>query len=735
MTLQQFLSTDLANRLGWALAHSVWEGVLIAGALRLVLSVLRRRSPQARYLASTGAMALMLVGGALAFGLAAPPPPSVSLGSATASIQTVPAELRASVVNLQRSLPHLAAGDALLFPNQFVNVRLHLEPQRAGAPATQPDARFVARLQFRLVAEPGDKAEADAMAGGGRYIRALKTVELDERDVARAYSTRLQGGEQAIGVDFTDDGAKKFERLTAANIHRRLAIVFDGRLLSAPMIQTRISGSAVITPGSDGFKSVAATQPTTAPATQPAGVGQSPVQGRTAELPHQTLASLSRDYALQDGQVMQIIRPPFPDARALAIQQSFGVTAEDGSKVRCVCFNWKDGIAVPGAWYKQDAQLESLYGLFIDTPWTGFDSDSLSAFKWPGLHGDVIVRNDATPGDRLKAFMSMIGQETKTPAEAIHRKMARTCVVLHGDARLHRYDFSGPNAVPGQESRVWLNNERGRVISEISGYESRRDSLNRDLDAGRMPPDIEQRIRDTSTYTQFRNQVISLDIELKRLRQFRGPSYPQVVEIERIKAALQAKVDEEHEELKSAIGKEMEVALESQVRDSKTTLERVEERTRELDGERDSSEQRRGIGERRGFYAVFITATPLDDSRLDRWTSGVRDHGIMGRPDGVGIFNLEGVGYQLGAPLIIDRENTQQLEANVFQSLICDNGQASMPTIFLVADDVAGWRSGDPGYAVKLTHVVDNLKKQTGGDWRIEQRDFDVLSLRLAAAK
>jgi hypothetical protein len=43
MTLQQFLSTDLANRLGWALAHSVWEGVLIAGALRLVLSVLRWR--------------------------------------------------------------------------------------------------------------------------------------------------------------------------------------------------------------------------------------------------------------------------------------------------------------------------------------------------------------------------------------------------------------------------------------------------------------------------------------------------------------------------------------------------------------------------------------------------------------------------------------------------------------------------------------------------------------------
>jgi preprotein translocase subunit SecD len=62
----------------------------------------------------------------------------------------------------------------------------------------------------------------------------LKAIELDERDVARAYPIKTPTGESAVGVDFTEAGAKKFEKLTASNINRRLAIVLNGALLSAP---------------------------------------------------------------------------------------------------------------------------------------------------------------------------------------------------------------------------------------------------------------------------------------------------------------------------------------------------------------------------------------------------------------------------------------------------------------------------------------------------------------------
>jgi beta-lactamase regulating signal transducer with metallopeptidase domain len=121
------------------------------------------------------------------------------------------------------------------------------------AAATQPE--FVARLEFRLVQEAADKSDADELidADTRQHIRILKPVELDERDVARAYPMKMQTGGAAVGVDFTDAGAKKFERLTAANLHHRLAIVFKGDLLSAPMIQTTILKTAVIVPGGSGF--------------------------------------------------------------------------------------------------------------------------------------------------------------------------------------------------------------------------------------------------------------------------------------------------------------------------------------------------------------------------------------------------------------------------------------------------------------------------------------------------
>jgi preprotein translocase subunit SecD len=48
--------------------------------------------------------------------------------------------------------------------------------------------------------------------------------------------------EPYVAMEFTDIGAKLFEQITAANVKKRLAIILDNNVYSAPVIQERIAG-------------------------------------------------------------------------------------------------------------------------------------------------------------------------------------------------------------------------------------------------------------------------------------------------------------------------------------------------------------------------------------------------------------------------------------------------------------------------------------------------------------
>lgn len=57
-----------------------------------------------------------------------------------------------------------------------------------------------------------------------------------------------------VGLTFKSQGAKMFEDLTGENVGRRMAIVLDGNVYSAPVIQTRIAGgNAQITLGNGNY--------------------------------------------------------------------------------------------------------------------------------------------------------------------------------------------------------------------------------------------------------------------------------------------------------------------------------------------------------------------------------------------------------------------------------------------------------------------------------------------------
>jgi preprotein translocase subunit SecD len=57
-------------------------------------------------------------------------------------------------------------------------------------------------------------------------------------------------GEPNVAIKFNSQGAKEFERITGENVKKRLAIILDGVVHSAPVIQERISGGRAQITGS-----------------------------------------------------------------------------------------------------------------------------------------------------------------------------------------------------------------------------------------------------------------------------------------------------------------------------------------------------------------------------------------------------------------------------------------------------------------------------------------------------
>lgn len=120
-----------------------------------------------------------------------------------------------------------------------------------------------ALLEFKMVSDNVSDFKA-ALEGNIPQGYELKYVESDEKhpvllhkDAALSGDSLINAdvqfdqsgfGEPYVGIEFNDEGAKKFSEITQANVGKRLAIVLDDKVLSAPRINEHIpSGKAVIT--------------------------------------------------------------------------------------------------------------------------------------------------------------------------------------------------------------------------------------------------------------------------------------------------------------------------------------------------------------------------------------------------------------------------------------------------------------------------------------------------------
>jgi preprotein translocase subunit SecD len=132
-----------------------------------------------------------------------------------------------------------------------------------------------ALLELKLVEGGPFESEQNARASFGGVlplsVEVVESIELNEasgrpswyvvdrlaaitgRDLKTASVSRDTYGRPAVSFSLTADGAQRFGDLTGSNVNRLLAIILDGRIQSAPRIETRIQNAGIITGGPGGF--------------------------------------------------------------------------------------------------------------------------------------------------------------------------------------------------------------------------------------------------------------------------------------------------------------------------------------------------------------------------------------------------------------------------------------------------------------------------------------------------
>jgi SecD-like export protein len=102
-------------------------------------------------------------------------------------------------------------------------------------------------VQFHLAeSSPAPGLQEAKIQGSDQPIYVHKLAALTQKDIEKAAMGNDNSGSPAIDIFFTQDGAKKMAKLTSENIDKRLAIVVDGKTVSAPVIRSTISTRAQI---------------------------------------------------------------------------------------------------------------------------------------------------------------------------------------------------------------------------------------------------------------------------------------------------------------------------------------------------------------------------------------------------------------------------------------------------------------------------------------------------------
>jgi preprotein translocase subunit SecD len=115
-----------------------------------------------------------------------------------------------------------------------------------GSDAATALASVTANMKTDVDVLPGTREDELGRATGTEFYAVRKVVPVTGTDLKTARVQKGKLGEPVIGFSMTPDGARKFGELTGNNVNRKLAIVLDNKVVSAPVINSRIDDSGVI---------------------------------------------------------------------------------------------------------------------------------------------------------------------------------------------------------------------------------------------------------------------------------------------------------------------------------------------------------------------------------------------------------------------------------------------------------------------------------------------------------
>jgi preprotein translocase subunit SecD len=118
-----------------------------------------------------------------------------------------------------------------------------------GSPAATPEATLATvdpAMKNDVDILPGTREDELGRAAGTELYAVRKVIPVTGTDLKNARVQKGRLGEPSVGFSLTPDGAHKFGELTGNNIKRRLAIVLDNKVVSAPVINSRIDDQGTI---------------------------------------------------------------------------------------------------------------------------------------------------------------------------------------------------------------------------------------------------------------------------------------------------------------------------------------------------------------------------------------------------------------------------------------------------------------------------------------------------------
>ncbi len=151
------------------------------------------------------------------------------------------------IVGSNRIVLELAGADDVQRVNNIVR-----EPGKLEWRLVLPNSQ-AALTETELLAPHGGKAPPgtkvfpmpDPNTGQTSYM-LLKEVMLTARNVSNVFPSRDDRGIPAVGINLDREGGQIFFQNTGANVGNLLAIVLDGKILSAPVINSQLSERFII---------------------------------------------------------------------------------------------------------------------------------------------------------------------------------------------------------------------------------------------------------------------------------------------------------------------------------------------------------------------------------------------------------------------------------------------------------------------------------------------------------